>query len=101
MIRDSEKSLNKADVDSAKPVIEEAKKIMADNSKDVAAIKAASEKLRTMSYKLSSELYSKTGAGAAGDASGGDANGEPKADEKANSKKDGEDVIDADYKDVN
>ena len=99
LIRDSEKSLNKADVDSAKSVIEEAKKIVADKTKDAVSIKQASEKLRTISYKMSSELYSKAGAGANGSAGGPAGGGEAPAEEKAQGKG-GDDVIDADFKDV-
>ncbi|OQW49266.1 MAG: molecular chaperone DnaK [Proteobacteria bacterium SG_bin7] len=100
LIKENEKTLNASDVAEAKTFMEEAKKVMADSSKDVTAIKAASEKLRQVSYKLSSELYGKAGSNNGGGptGTGGTGGGEGSA-KSGDGKKD--DVIDADYKDVN
>lgn len=106
LIRDNEKSLNQADVEQVKPVIEEAKKLLNENSKDADAMKSVFERLKALNHKMSSELYSKAsaqgaanggGAAGAGNASGGAAGG----DAGATGGKSGDDVIDADYKDVN
>ncbi len=103
LIRENEKTLNAADVTSAKSIMEEAKKVVADNTKDVTAIKSVSDRLRQVSYKLSSELYSKAGGnnggGAGGPTGGGGGAGGNEGAAKDGKKDDS--VIDADYKDVN
>lgn len=100
LIKENEKTLNANDVTAAKASMEEAKKVIADSSKDVAAIKVVSESLRQVSYKLSSELYGKAGSNnGGGPTSGGGTGGSEDPAKGGDAKKD--DVIDADYKDVN
>ena len=80
----------------------EQRKVLENKSAEASELKAAFEKLQTVSHKLTEEMYK---AGAAAGAAGGAADagaGEPAAGAEANNgsgKKD--DVIDADFKDVN
>lgn len=100
MFRENEKSLNANDVTSAKAIVEEAKKLINDNAKDLAAITGVAERLKAITYKISSELYSKAGGnngGGAGGAGGASGSGTEETKEKGGK----DDVIDADYKDVN
>ncbi len=93
LITDSGAQLPEADVTSAKESVAEAKKVIEGNG-ELAALKEAFEKLQALTHKLTAEVYKKQGAagadGAAGPQAGTD---EKKAGE--------EDVIDADFKDVN
>jgi len=81
---------------SADEEIAAAKKVLENKEAPVADLKAAFEKLQAASHKITAELYKKTagaapgadGAAPGGAAPGGDAKGK-------------DDVIDADYKDVN
>jgi molecular chaperone DnaK len=78
----------KAELEAA---IKEAKEKMASESMD--EIKAATERLQNVSHGLAQQMYSQAGAADQADASNSDTN--------ANSaKKDDDDVVDADYKEV-
>ncbi|GIL18635.1 MAG: chaperone protein DnaK [Oligoflexia bacterium] len=97
LIKDS-KDLAEADKKSAQEEVDAAKKVLENKSAAVAELKTAFEKLQAASHKITSELYKKTGGqpGAEGGAQG-DAGAQPGADAKGGK----DDVIDADYKDVN
>ncbi len=97
LIKDSGSQLPEAEVKSANDAIAEAKKSLEDKNADVASLKAAFERLQNLTHKMTSELYKKQG-GQPG-AEQADAGADHGAG--ASSKKDGDDVIDADYKDVN
>lgn len=100
LIKESGSQLNADDVKAAQAAVDEAKKIV-EKKADVAEMKPAYEKLTQISQKLSTELYKK--AGAAGQGAGGpEQNGHAEeAQSGAGAGKGGDDVIDADYKDVN
>tara|TARA_B100000749_G_C18450156_1_gene476113 strand:+ start:21584 stop:23491 length:1908 start_codon:yes stop_codon:yes gene_type:complete len=91
MVQENESSLSDADKEKITSAVDEAKKAI--EADDLAAMKAASEKLTTASHELSSVLYKNQSGG--GDAAGG------AADSSSSNSEGGEDVIDADFKDVN
>lgn len=96
LVKDSGSQLPESEVKSANEAIAEAKSVLENKSADVATLKAAFEKLQGLTHKMTSELYKKQGgpegaqAAEEKDGSGAQANN-----------KGGDDVIDADYKDVN
>lgn len=94
MINENEKDLSAGEVKKAKDLIEEAKNALKEN-KGAAELKTIHDKLTEVTHKLSTELYQKQGAKAEG---GGEAAAGPKTEAPG---KDGDDVIEADFKDVN
>ncbi len=98
IIKENEASFKAEDVKLAKELIEEARKELANKESRAADLKGVYERLQNQSHKLSSDLYAKGAAGAQGGAEAGahaDAGAAPGGDTKG-----GDDVIDADYKDV-
>ncbi|WP_413560640.1 molecular chaperone DnaK [Bdellovibrio sp. HCB209] len=96
LIKDSGSQLPEAEVKTANDAIADAKKVLENKGASADELKAAFDKLQSLTHTMTSELYKKQGAQPGAEASGnngGDAGGEKKAD--------GDDVIDADYKDVN
>jgi molecular chaperone DnaK len=107
MIKENGSNLPAEDVKSAETALADGKKAI-EKKADVAELKAVSDKLNTLAQKLSSELYKKTGAQTSDAASSQEGGGAPGgasagAGAGANGKNEGgnDDVIDADYKDVN
>lgn len=94
LIKDSGDKISASDVTAANEAIAEAKKALDNKATDAATLKAAHERLQNLTHKLTSELYKTQGAQPGADA-GAEAGPNPGAN------KDGDDVIDADYKDVN
>ncbi|WP_409479743.1 molecular chaperone DnaK [Pseudobdellovibrio sp. HCB154] len=88
-----------ADADTVKTAIADAKKVFENKAASTAELKEAFEKLQTSSHKVTEALYKAGGAQGGGDGSGGGGNGAGGA--PGEEKKDGDDVIDADFKDVN
>jgi molecular chaperone DnaK len=99
LIKDSGSKLPEAEVKSANEAIADARKVLENKEAAADDLKAAFERLQNLTHKMSSELYKKEGAqpGAEGsqEASGDNGAG------GAGGNKGGDDVIDADYKDVN
>ncbi len=94
MISDNKDKLG----DTAKPAEEAiATAKAALESDDVALLKAEYDKLTQASHQISAEIYKST-QGGSGDGGQG---GEQEASSDDSNNKDGDDVIDADYKDVN
>ena len=102
---ESGSKLAPADLESVKTMVADAKKVLDNKTASMPELKEAFEKLQASSHKITEELYKATsangGAGAqsgadAGSTSAGDA-GTPPGGKKAG----GDDVIDADFKDVN
>jgi molecular chaperone DnaK len=89
--------LPEADKKSATDGVEAAKKVLENKSAGADELKKATDTLQTISHKISAELYKKASAQ---QAPGAGAPGAEGATAGAESKK-GDDVIDADYKDVN
>ncbi|MEK2687695.1 molecular chaperone DnaK [Bdellovibrio sp. GT3] len=97
LIKDSGSQLPEAEVKTANDAIADAKKVLENKGASADELKAAFDKLQALTHTMTSELYKKQGA--QGDAG----QGAPGADAGAGGEKkaDGDDVIDADYKDVN
>ena len=91
--KDMEESLKK----SAEEEVAEAKKVLDNKAATKAELQAAFEKLQAASHKITTEMYKKSGGGS-GAGGTGEGSGGGESTEKA---KGGDDVIDADYKDVN
>lgn len=93
LLKDGGDKISAGDKKSAEEAMAEAKKALEANA-EASELKAQFEKLQAITHKLTSEMYKQTAGadGAAGAESG------PSAGEK---KSGDDDVIDADYKDVN
>lgn len=100
MVKDAGAQLPEAEAKSANEAIAEARKALENKGAPATELKAAFDKLQTVTHKLSSELYKKQGGQPGGDGSGGGGTGGGST-ETEGAKKEGDDVIDADYKDVN
>ncbi len=99
LMRENEKTLKEEDTKEVKELIASAKKLIEQKDTEASELKSAHDRLMAATQKLSSTLYSKAsteGAASGGEASAGSTSG---GDAKASSGP--EDVIDADYKDVN
>jgi molecular chaperone DnaK len=94
VIRENKDTFAAADVSSAEALIKDGRSAIANKSSSAAELRSIFEQLQTVSHKLSNELYSKKGKDGAAAGAGAGAGA---ADETTKS---GEDVIDADYKDV-
>jgi molecular chaperone DnaK len=102
LIKDSGAQLPEADVKSAQDAVADAKKLM-DNKGELDELKAAFDKIQGITHKLTAELYKKQGGGSGGTggSSGGGEGGGGSAAGGEEKKSGEDDVIDADYKDVN
>ncbi|MES3039341.1 MAG: molecular chaperone DnaK [Bdellovibrionota bacterium] len=96
LVKDSGAQLGEADVKTANDAVASAKKVLENRDADPSELKSSFETLQAIVHKLTGELYKKQSAGAAGGAPGAD-HGAGTGEEKTG----GDDVIDADYKDVN
>lgn len=97
LVKDSGAQLPEGDVKAANELVAEAKKVLENKAAETAELKKTFDSLQALTHKLSGELYKKQAAGANGGAgTGADANAQAGEKEKG-----GEDVIDADFKDVN
>ncbi|MBX2993737.1 MAG: molecular chaperone DnaK [Bdellovibrionaceae bacterium] len=94
------KDLPEADKKAVTDAVADARKVFENKSATGEELKKAQDALQAVSHRISSELYKKAGGAAAGgDAGAGAGQAEGSADAGAEKKDD--DVIDADYKDVN
>lgn len=100
VLNESGAELNQDDVKTAREAMEEAKKLVADQNSSVDDLKGAHERLTNVSHKLSTELYQKQAQQQGGADAGAAAGDTPGAGAGATGAKD-DDVIDADFKDVN
>jgi molecular chaperone DnaK len=100
MIKESADKISAPSKTELEEAVKEAKTKL--ESEDLEELKAATERLQNTSHKVAEEVYQQPGAdgGAPGaDAGGPEASG-PTAGEQANAKKDDDDVVDADFKEV-
>ncbi|MBO9667539.1 MAG: Hsp70 family protein, partial [Bdellovibrio sp.] len=97
LIKDSGSQLPEAEVKKANDAIADAKKVLENKSADAAQLKTAFDTLQSLTHTMTSELYKKQGAQPGAEASGNNGGGQPGGEKKDG----GDDVIDADYKDVN
>jgi molecular chaperone DnaK len=100
LVKDSGSQAPESDVKAANEAVAEAKKVLENKSADASELKSTFEKLQAATHKMSSEIYKKQGdqgqGGGAAGGNGGGAHAETEGAAKGN-----DDVIDADYKDVN
>ncbi|WP_374001525.1 molecular chaperone DnaK [Bdellovibrio bacteriovorus] len=96
LIKDSGAQLPEAEVKSANEALADAKKILENKSASGDELKGAFERLQNLTHKLTSDLYKKQGAQPGAEGQQAD-----QAEGDASANKGGDDVIDADYKDVN
>lgn len=94
LIKDSGSQLPEAEVKSANEALDEAKKVLENKTAGPEELKGAFERLQNLTHKMTSELYKKQGAQPGAEAA-------PEDQAGSSDKKGGDDVIDADYKDVN
>ncbi len=98
LIKDNEAKLSPDDVKSAQEQLEESKKLVSKGTDaPLTDLKAQFEKLQTVTQKMSAELYKQAPAPGS-ETAGADA---APAGDTTGAAKGGDDVIDADYKDVN
>jgi len=96
LLKDEASKISEADKKSAEEAIAQAKKVVEDKNQDASQLKAAFDTLQAATHKLTTELYKQAGPqGGAGQADAGQTGDGAAKNDK------GDDVIDADYKDVN
>jgi molecular chaperone DnaK len=100
LIKENEASFQDADKKTATDIIAEARKELANKESKAEDLKAIYERLQNVTHKLSSELYAKNQNQGAQQASGDGAGTTGASDAGGGETKGGDDVIDADYKDV-
>lgn len=100
LIKENEAKFDAADVTSAKSIIEEAKTQVAKGTEaKIEDLKGVYERLQNVTQKMSSDLYKASASGAQGQQPGQES--PPKPDVPEGPTANGDDVIDADFKDVN
>jgi molecular chaperone DnaK len=101
LLKDEGAKIAEGDKKAAENAVADAKKVVEERTNTAVELKAAFETLNTATQKMTAELYKQSQSGGAGgpqNGTGGDAGGSAGGEEK---KEGGDDVIDADYKDVN
>jgi molecular chaperone DnaK len=103
LVNEQGSKLSAGDQESIKGMIADAKKVLDNKSATMSELKAAFEKLQSSSHKITEELYkaSTAGAGGTGGSSNGGSEGSTGGADGSAGGKSGDDVIDADFKDVN
>lgn len=101
LIKDNKDKLTDTEIKPLESAIEEAKKVLANTSAKAEEFKTALDALTAASHAASGKLYEKSKAGSPGDGAGPGAAGASGAAGTEGKTGEGEDVIDADYKDVN
>jgi molecular chaperone DnaK len=95
MIKEGEGKISEDAKKELEAAIEEAKKELTAETSE--ALKAAAEKLQTVSHKVAGEMYQQQGGP---EAAAGAQGAQPGADQASSQKKDDDDVVDADFKEV-
>jgi molecular chaperone DnaK len=101
LITESGSKMAAADLESAKAVIADAKKTLDNKSATQSELKSAFDTLQTASHKITQDLYKATGAQPGADAADGQSNGHADNGAAGATSSGKDDVIDADFKDVN
>ncbi|MEI7973226.1 MAG: molecular chaperone DnaK [Bdellovibrio sp.] len=92
-------ALSEADKKTAEEAIQSARKLLDNREAPLADLKKETESLQTAAQKITNELYKKTSGEGGGSSDGG--GGSSSANGATGPKNEKDDVIDADYKDVN
>ena len=98
LLKDEAAKIPEGEKKTVEAALADAKKVVEDRTKSAADLKAAFETLNAATHKMTSELY-KQSQGPSGSNGGGAGGAEGGGEEEKKDK--GDDVIDADYKDVN
>jgi molecular chaperone DnaK len=98
-VKESGAQAEAADLKSLNDSLSEAKKVLENKTADYDSLKSAFDSLQTISHRVTEAVYKKAGAGQPGGAQPG-AGGAEQASNGADKSK-GDDVIDAEFKDVN
>lgn len=98
LLNESGDKIATADSENAKAAVADAKKVLENKTASLTELKASFDKLQAVSHKLTEEVY-KASAGQA--QSSADAGSADTGSSAGAQKKSGDDVIDADFKDVN
>ncbi|MEK6775219.1 MAG: molecular chaperone DnaK [Bdellovibrionota bacterium] len=98
LVKDSGAQLGESESKKATEAAVEARKIFDNKTAELSELKGAHDKLEALYNQMTAELYKKQGA-ASGE--NGQSDNGAKNSGSDSAKKDGDDVIDADYKDVN
>ena len=103
LLKDNAATVSEADKKTTDEALASAKKVLENKTAEASVLEAEAEKLQAATHKISAELYKKAGAAAGGDGAGGgsDGSGGPDGAKPGAGEKKDDDVIDADYKDVN
>lgn len=96
LLNESGTKLAAADLENAKTAVADSKKVLDNKAAALTEIKAAFDKLQTISHKVTEDIY-KASAASGGSTETASTDEAASTDEK----KSGDDVIDADFKDVN
>jgi len=96
LVNENSSKLPAGDVDTVKAAVADAKKVLDNKSAATSELKSAFEKLQAASHKISEAMYKAGGA-----QPGADATGAASDSASGSQSKGGDDVIDADFKDVN
>lgn len=98
LVKDT-KDLAEADKKTAEDAVASAKKVLENKAAEASELEAELQKLQAATHKITAEMYKKSGAQGGEPNAGGGAEGAAPGGESTDKKDD--DVIDADYKDVN
>jgi molecular chaperone DnaK len=98
LIRDNKDKLTDAEIKPMEEAITKAKTVLANTSAQASDFTAALDEITKASHGASAKLYETSKAQPGADGGAGNAQGSASGESE---KKDGDDVIDADYKDVN
>lgn len=98
LMTESGSKLSSGDLDSAKAAVADAKKVLENKEASHSELKSVFEKLQTISQKVTQEAYK---AGAQQTDAGAGQSEDTTHGASGSDKKGGDDVIDADFKDVN
>lgn len=94
-------NMEEADKTALQTAMDAAKVVLDKKEAPVADLKKATEELQSVSHRITAELYKKAGAAGAAGGSADKASAAGAGDENTKTDAGGDDVIDADYKDVN
>jgi molecular chaperone DnaK len=103
VVKENQASFSAEDVKAANDLIAEGRDLVSKKDSTAEQLKGVFERLQTVSHKLSTELYNKSkasGAGAEAGAAGAAGAGAGAGGQAAGGEAKGDDVIDADFKDV-
>ncbi len=101
LVNENRAQLSEAETGPVDSALSEAKSVLANTTASAEELKEAGDKLNQASHALSQALYSKKAEGGASSASGDNGTGGESSEASGSSKGGDDDVIDADYKDVN